>query len=217
MSKPMRTSTTLTTFPPRLCLLYREWGQDVSIYQTTQHHTPENSESPDLPLWERQVSYRAAWKSFFLSVHWDRAQLKERQTDSERSPSPHERRESRTRGPDCQTDRYILLSWTVAQVTRFTVLSHIFHGTKQLSLRTYSKHSNAILSITHVAVQKYKKFWKQLVAYLTWYDTNRTEDNSSTNSSIVAHVFVAAVTCLPSRCLATVGVNKVKLSLCLTN
>jgi hypothetical protein len=35
------------------------------------------------------------------------------------------------------------------------------------------------------------------------YDTDRTENYASNNYSIVACVFVAAGTCLPSHCLAT--------------
>jgi hypothetical protein len=37
----------------------------------------------------------------------------------------------------------------------------------------------------------------------TWYDADRIENDASNNSSIAACVFVAAVTFLPSRCLAT--------------
>jgi hypothetical protein len=36
-----------------------------------------------------------------------------------------------------------------------------------------------------------------------WYDTNRIEKTASNSSSIVACVFVAAGTCLPSLCLPT--------------
>jgi hypothetical protein len=38
-----------------------------------------------------------------------------------------------------------------------------------------------------------------------WYDTDRIEDTASNSSSIVACVFVATGTCLPSRCLTTLG------------
>jgi hypothetical protein len=38
---------------------------------------------------------------------------------------------------------------------------------------------------------------------LLWYDTDRMENDASNNPPVVAHVFVAAVTFLPSRCLAT--------------
>jgi hypothetical protein len=53
--------------------------------------------------------------------------------------------------------------------------------------------------------EKNKKFWDELIAYFPWYDTDRIENDVSNNSSIVACVFVAAATFLPSRCLATTG------------
>jgi hypothetical protein len=37
----------------------------------------------------------------------------------------------------------------------------------------------------------------------SWYDTGHIQNDASNNSSIVASVFVTAVTFLPSRCLAT--------------
>jgi hypothetical protein len=37
------------------------------------------------------------------------------------------------------------------------------------------------------------------------YDTDRIENDASNSSSIVACVFLAAVTFLPSRCIATIG------------
>jgi hypothetical protein len=40
---------------------------------------------------------------------------------------------------------------------------------------------------------------------LSWYDTDRIENDASNNSPIAACVFVAAVTSLPSRYLATIG------------
>jgi hypothetical protein len=43
-----------------------------------------------------------------------------------------------------------------------------------------------------------KKFWEELIAY-------RIENEAFNNSSILASEFVAAVTFLPSRCLATIG------------
>jgi hypothetical protein len=50
-----------------------------------------------------------------------------------------------------------------------------------------------------------KKFWEELIAYFPWIDTGHIENDASNNSSIVACVFVTAVTLLPSRCLATMG------------
>jgi hypothetical protein len=52
---------------------------------------------------------------------------------------------------------------------------------------------------------KNKKFWEELIAYISSYDTGRIENDVSNNSYIVACVFVTAVTFLPSRCLATIG------------
>jgi hypothetical protein len=51
-----------------------------------------------------------------------------------------------------------------------------------------------------------KKFRKELIAYFPWYDTGHIENDASSNSSVVACVFVTAVTFLPGRCLATIGV-----------
>jgi hypothetical protein len=50
-----------------------------------------------------------------------------------------------------------------------------------------------------------KKFWEELIAYFPWYDTDHIENDVSNNSSIVACVFVTAVTFLPSRFLAMIG------------
>jgi hypothetical protein len=49
-----------------------------------------------------------------------------------------------------------------------------------------------------------KKFWEELIAYFPWCDTGHIENDASNNSSIVACVFVTAVTFLPSLCLATI-------------
>jgi hypothetical protein len=50
-----------------------------------------------------------------------------------------------------------------------------------------------------------KKFWEELIAYFLSYDTGHIENDGSSNSSIVACVFVTAVTFLPSRCIAAIG------------
>jgi hypothetical protein len=47
------------------------------------------------------------------------------------------------------------------------------------------------------------KLWEELIAHFPWYDTDRIQ-NVSSNNSIVASIFIAAVTFLPSRCLATI-------------
>jgi hypothetical protein len=48
-----------------------------------------------------------------------------------------------------------------------------------------------------------KKFWEELSAYVPLYDTGHIENDASDDYSIVAFVFITPVTCLPSRCLAT--------------
>jgi hypothetical protein len=48
------------------------------------------------------------------------------------------------------------------------------------------------------------RFWEELIAYFPWY-MGHIENDASNNSSIVACVFVTAVTFLPSSCLATIG------------
>jgi hypothetical protein len=50
-----------------------------------------------------------------------------------------------------------------------------------------------------------KKFWEELIAYFPWNVTGHIENDASNNSSIVACVFVTAVTFLQSRCLATIA------------
>jgi hypothetical protein len=50
-----------------------------------------------------------------------------------------------------------------------------------------------------------KKFREELITYFPWYDTGHIENDASNNSSIVACVFVTAVTLLLSHCLATIG------------
>jgi hypothetical protein len=50
-----------------------------------------------------------------------------------------------------------------------------------------------------------KKFWQELIVYFSRYDTGHIENDASNNYSLVACVFVTAVTFQPSRCLATIG------------
>jgi hypothetical protein len=40
---------------------------------------------------------------------------------------------------------------------------------------------------------KNKALWVELIAYVPWYDTDRIENETRNNSSVVAYVFVAAV------------------------
>jgi hypothetical protein len=50
-----------------------------------------------------------------------------------------------------------------------------------------------------------KMFWEELIAYFPCHDTGHTSLNDASNiSSIVAHVFVTAVTFLPIRCQAKI-------------
>jgi hypothetical protein len=56
-----------------------------------------------------------------------------------------------------------------------------------------------------VSLQKYKKFWGELIAYFPLNDTERIENEASNKSSVAECVFVAAVMFLPSRCSVTVG------------
>jgi hypothetical protein len=48
-----------------------------------------------------------------------------------------------------------------------------------------------------------KKFWEELIVYFPSSDTGHIKNDESSNSSIVACVFVTVVTFLTSRCLAT--------------
>jgi hypothetical protein len=72
---------------------------------------------------------------------------------------------------------------------------HVSHHLTLYSLEIESAQST----------KKNKKFWEELIAYFPWYDTGHIENDASKNSSIVACVFITAVTFLPSRCLATIG------------
>jgi hypothetical protein len=70
---------------------------------------------------------------------------------------------------------------------------------------------NYPISSSHVFTDLYrtnkgknKKFWEELIAYFSLYDTGHIENDASNISSIVACVFVTAVNFLPSHCLATI-------------
>jgi hypothetical protein len=59
---------------------------------------------------------------------------------------------------------------------------------------------------------KNKKLWEELIAYFPWDDTGHIQNDAghiqnyaSNNSSVVACVFVTAVTFLQSLFLATIG------------
>jgi hypothetical protein len=61
------------------------------------------------------------------------------------------------------------------------------------------------MPVIDIKTYKDKKFWEELIAYFPLYDTGHIENYASNISSIVACVFVTAVTFLPSCCLATIG------------
>jgi hypothetical protein len=66
------------------------------------------------------------------------------------------------------------------------------------------KHKDVNKGRLYMYHKSNKEFWEELIAYFPWYDTGDFENDASNNSSIVACVFVTAVTFLPSRCLATI-------------
>jgi hypothetical protein len=68
-----------------------------------------------------------------------------------------------------------------------------------------SKNKNKHHNNTNNVFYKKNKFWEELIAYFPRYDTGHIENDASNSSSIVACVFVTAVTFLPSRYLATIG------------
>jgi hypothetical protein len=59
------------------------------------------------------------------------------------------------------------------------------------NIKLWIMHCNKIELKIKIYVNK--KFWEELIAYVTWYDTDRIENDASNNCSIVAYVFVAAV------------------------
>jgi hypothetical protein len=48
--------------------------------------------------------------------------------------------------------------------------------------------------LANIWLKSNKKFWEELIAYFPWYYTGHIENDASNNSSIVACVFVTAVT-----------------------
>lgn len=77
----------------------------------------------------------------------------------------------------------------------------------------YSHHklNKSISSNVVEGNKKYKKFWKEVVAYIIslhtdiMIRTDHIENDAFSKPSIVAFVFNAAGMCLSSRCLATIG------------
>jgi hypothetical protein len=57
----------------------------------------------------------------------------------------------------------------------------------------------------HLKLIPNNTFWEELIADFPWDDIDHTENDASNNSSIVACIFVTAVTFPPSRCLQTIG------------
>jgi hypothetical protein len=76
------------------------------------------------------------------------------------------------------------------------------HITYNLNGRRSRKNTKSELPCSNRISRNNKKFWEELIAYFPIYDTGHIENDASNNSSIVACVFVTAVTFLPSRCLA---------------
>jgi hypothetical protein len=62
-----------------------------------------------------------------------------------------------------------------------------------------SQFNPYLLSTLH----KNKRFWEELIAYFLWFDADRIEKDAPYNYSIVACIFVPAITFSPSCCLAT--------------
>jgi hypothetical protein len=71
-------------------------------------------------------------------------------------------------------------------------------------LEDYTKKVAVFLDLTTDDTYQSKKFWEKLIAYSSWYNTDRIENDVSNNSSIVARVLLAAETFLQSRCLVTI-------------
>jgi hypothetical protein len=118
--------------------------------------------------------------------------------------------QARQRRPLFQSERRTqsLLRWQrpVRYVGIRCVTESIFIFIYMLTLATgnnkRSWQRNKILRLKYLLS---KKFWEELMANFPWYDTGHIETDESNNSSIVACVFVTAVTFLPSRSLATIG------------
>jgi hypothetical protein len=77
---------------------------------------------------------------------------------------------------------------------------------------SYEQHQSTFHFVMHLMNTwkscnsvKNKKFREESIAYFPWYDTDRIEDDTPKDFSIVACVFVATVKFLPSRFLATIG------------
>jgi hypothetical protein len=51
-----------------------------------------------------------------------------------------------------------------------------------------------LILIQELHYVRINKFWVELNAYFPWYHTARIENDASNNSSVVAYVFVTAVT-----------------------
>jgi hypothetical protein len=99
-------------------------------------------------------------------------------------------------------------------MTFFIMHDDFLHPLHFISLRSKCSPKHFVLKHTSVHVvpsvseteiqTHYKKFWAELIDYFRLYDTDRIE-NDAYNNSIVACVFVAAVTFLLSRSIATIG------------
>jgi hypothetical protein len=92
-----------------------------------------------------------------------------------------------------------LLSTTLFLKMTFSQIRDV---TRRLQKRN---HFPCLVLLSYSFLYILNKMQVDRVAYLPWYDTGHIKNDTSNNSSIVACVFITAVTFLPSRCLATIG------------
>jgi hypothetical protein len=100
-----------------------------------------------------------------------------------------------------------VIAWAVIHVTHASALYLFLQSSSRLKPYDPSKHEVLLNNIWKFStyLTENKKFWEEPIAYVPWYDTARIENDVSNNFSIVACVFVTAVTFLSIRCLATKG------------
>jgi hypothetical protein len=87
------------------------------------------------------------------------------------------------------------IGFAVLETSPYLIL-FIYHLFKTVSNSNYTAWSDWMLVS--------KKFGEELIAYFPRYDTSHIENHAPNNSSIVACVFVTAITFVSSRCLATI-------------
>jgi hypothetical protein len=90
----------------------------------------------------------------------------------------------------------------------FYLSEFVYYSDQQIKESRWASHVERMERLhkhTRYSISSNSKFWEGLIAYFPWYDAGHIENDASNNSSIVACVFVTAVTLLRSRCLATIG------------